>query len=437
MTSANELPYELIVMILNYFDYLADLDTFISLAKTARRYRTIMHELLYVGRKLSPEEPRVSYALDALLWAAKNGGMETLEMVLQTANELDLDAPLHGIRRRRSPQSGTTNEEEPEKMPALHWAARFGHRNVILRLLEEGANVNALAPASLALDEWVGFARTDAFLLEEILDEEKSLSWRPLYEAIRSGESETVELLLDKGASRFVSNGKDGARPDIRDLEAAAAHHQLEIIKILVRKFGQRSLNEHQSGPIRHVILQLALMGPDSRKKDSNLLECLAELIKQGADINARGVYNLTPLGLACFRGQVSAALLLLQLGSTLTMRSVTFFHGMDYLHLCALGFMKEARTSEEARAEYSELISKLIAKRANVHARLDIFPGRRPANGPPHLDEGYTPLHLAIYKEDWQLARELLKHGAKFVSKQNIPAHALPDIFKEGAIRD
>ncbi len=68
-------------------------------------------------------------------------------------------------------------------------------------------------------------------------------------------------------------------------------------------------------------VLHLLLYGWDDWADDGSLIQ---ELIDRGADVNAQGDLGYTPLHVACSKGAVPAAEVLLRNGADLTVESET-----------------------------------------------------------------------------------------------------------------
>jgi uncharacterized protein len=118
---------------------------------------------------------------------------------------------------------------------ALHLAAFFGHEDAVERLLEGGADANAVARnadlqvAPLHSAAAGGHSRIVVILLEHGADPNarQGGGFTPLHAAAQNGDRESVEALLESGADPALAND-EGRMPG--ELARAAGHDDLDDV---------------------------------------------------------------------------------------------------------------------------------------------------------------------------------------------------------------
>jgi ankyrin repeat protein len=140
-----------------------------------------------------------------------------------------------------------------DKWTQLCWAAQNGHSETIKLLIDKGAEINAV----------------------------NKNNETPLHLAAQNGHSETVKLLIDKGAEINAIN-KNNETP----LHLAAQRGHSETVKLLIDKGAEiNAINKNNETPLH----------PAAQKGHSETVKLLTD---QGAEINAINKNNETPLHL-------------------------------------------------------------------------------------------------------------------------------------------
>ncbi|KXG52095.1 uncharacterized protein PGRI_083790 [Penicillium griseofulvum] len=168
-------------------------------------------------------------------------------------------------------EEGTSSTFPKKDGTALHAAALGGHTETIRLLLERGADVNAQGGED-------GTA---------------------LYAAALRGHTETIQLLLERGADINAQGGEDGMA-----LYAAASRGHTETVRLLL---DQSADFNARNGEDRTALHAAALGGHT---------EIVLLLLLQGADVNAQSSEDGTALQAAALGGHTEIVLLLLQQGA-------------------------------------------------------------------------------------------------------------------------
>ena len=129
------------------------------------------------------------------------------------------------------------NEKDANSCTALYTAANEGHRDLVIFLLEKGAEVNAkhnlrgYTPLHCAAEK--GYIEIVKILLEKGADvnAKNTENYTPLHVAALQGHIDIVKILLEKGAD---VNAKD--TEDSTPLHFAAQAGNMDIIEILLGK---------------------------------------------------------------------------------------------------------------------------------------------------------------------------------------------------------
>ena len=122
------------------------------------------------------------------------------------------------------------------QMTLLQSAAYFGRLEVVRKLIEYGADVNAKDESEMAALHWTSYGRyfKEGSVLRLLLEHGADINaqdvngWTPLYVALNMGALEVVRLLLEHGAD---VDAKD--KPDLTALRLVAMGRYGEVEKLL------------------------------------------------------------------------------------------------------------------------------------------------------------------------------------------------------------
>jgi len=210
------------------------------------------------------------------------------------------------------------NAKDKDGWTPLHYAARSGHQDVVLLLIDNGADVNAEAPdKSKPLDHatWSDHKDVVKLLIDKgtnIPKDDNLLYWSCMY-----GYRDLADLLIKKGAD---VNSK--AWPNAPSLEAVwntPSSRQLDILKLLLDNGADPNAKDRWDWSLLHytegnVDLTRLLLdkgaNPNAIENECGLtpLHLAADkgrkamvelLISRGADVNAKDYYGRTPLSYA------------------------------------------------------------------------------------------------------------------------------------------
>ena len=349
-------------------------------------HEVIVSELLQRGANIHKKSKELGRT--ALHIACAEGHLKCAQLLLDAGSRLN-------------------EPDDYDNQTPLILAAFFGHEEVVSELLQRGADIhvkskkNGRTALHLACAE--GHLKCAQLLVNvgSRLNEPDDDNWTPLILAAFFGHEEVALELLQRGADIHVKSKKNGRTA----LHMACLKGHLNCAQLLVN-VGSR-LNEPDDDnwtPLilaaffghEEVALELLQRGADIHVKSrehgrtalhlaclKGHLNCAQLLVNVGSRLNEPDDDNWTPLILAAFFGHEEVALELLQRGADIHVKSKE--HGRTALHLaCAEGHLKCAHLL------------------VNVGSRL---------NEPD--DDNWTPLILAAFFGHEEVASELLQRGA------------------------
>jgi ankyrin repeat protein len=327
----------------------------------------------------------------ALHWAVRADDLETVDALIRAGAQVKA-ASRHGVTplyiaadqgnaamiRRLIAAGGDANGTDISGETVLMAAVRSGSADAVRTLLDAGAQVDAAEPQ-------VGHT---------------ALMW-----AVREDRPELVSLLLARGAS-LESKTRTGARPAARPPGAGGGSHGVGIVRGGVPPQGEQP-------PVPGGMTALSFAAREGR------LEAARLLLDAGADVNAREANGISPLVMAITNRHTPVAALLLSRGADPNAADwwgrTPLWSAVDMRNLDL-----DSRTLENGveRAPVLELIEALIAKGADVNARVKEFPPQRrfmmPLGSLAWVDvTGQTAFWRASLSADVPLMKLLLSKGA------------------------
>ena len=188
------------------------------------------------------------------------------------------------------------DEPNQEGRTPLFFAVGCGHTQILSKLIDWGANVDA-------------FSKT-----EKSLYHVSSPGWTPLHEACEKNQVECAELLLKKGA--IIDTGTLGKETS---LMIATQNGNFQVANLLLEKGADVDLGDDWNTTPLHVSCR------QNHKKIVSLL------IENGAEVNICNNYNETPLHIACWLGRFDIGRILIANGADIEARNKDNFTPLDY----------------------------------------------------------------------------------------------------------
>jgi uncharacterized protein len=196
-------------------------------------------------RRLVAADPSVVGSRDeegtsALLYARYRGRLDLVDVILESAHELDVfEAAAVGrvdrVRELVDANPGLATAFAPDGFHALGLAAFFGSPEVVRLLVERGADVNAVARnaqiRTTALQAAAASSDNESarLLVEAGADVNVAQpgGFTALHAAAANGNEELVRLLLEHGADRTATTDEEKTAAD---LAAEAAHAEVAAL---------------------------------------------------------------------------------------------------------------------------------------------------------------------------------------------------------------
>ncbi|TPX13418.1 uncharacterized protein E0L32_006148 [Thyridium curvatum] len=416
MARLDQLPNELLYLIAEYLD-LGSLD---RLAQSKRAFYGGFMPLVY--NKSAIEHKNI-----LLFWAAEIGNLDLLEEALAAQGHAR-DVNIYGtsVRPWKEFATKTVPKWDPSSTHAgdwpsssvfqtpLHLAVVSGHPEVVDKLLDYGADINApsqMTCTCLARREQyitgAQYGRLYAGNLPLIDDHSPMPVWAPLHLAICHNQLSVARLLLQRGASLLAS-----PEQGVSAVQSAAGHGNADMITLIAQYGGLEYVNDRcqsLSPPILWALEALEL-----KEEPTHLV--IEALLKLGANINHRGGrWYTTPLAVACMTGQFKVAAYLMDMGASLSSCTLTLLPGATLLHMC---LDRDRNIEKLAGREYNPLnmLSKLVKAGLDLEARVEIT-GHQSATQHTHTCcswHGWTPLWGACQSGDLRVVELMLQLGAK-----------------------
>ena len=284
---------------------------------------------------------------------------------------------------------------------ALRLAARHGHLNIAMQLIERKAILDLQDPLGRTpLHEAAenGHVKVVQYLCTRGADinTQSNGGWTPLYCAAANGHTEIAAYLVDEGAdvNRPTNNGRAA-------LHTAIINGHSEVARMLLRA-GATLTSTHEGLTPLHFA---AIHGTS---------EIIMPLIQAGADRNAQSHDGSTPLHDAAHGKHLAAVDLLLESGAVIKVNDL----GQTPLH-------------HAAYVGSFEVMTRLLEGRADLHARdclgwthlhmaaeknfsdIVAFLLDQGSNLDTQCDGGFTALHIAVFHNSCDVVDLLISQGA------------------------
>lgn len=343
------------------------------------------------------------------------------ESALVAAQQGDSAAALAALAEGANP-----NERASDGTTALHWAVYYDNVDVVERLLQAGAAVDAVndyGSSPLTEAAVAGNAAVIRLLLEAGADPNLpgADGQTPLMIVARTHRVDAAQLLLDAGAD-------PNARETWRDQTAviwAAAQSQPEMIKLLLEHGADPNARsrtnrwERQvSAERRRMYRPFGGMTALMYAAREGCVECARALVEGGADPDLGGPRNETPLIVAINNFRFDVAAYLIEAGADVNKwdwwgRS-PLYSAVD-MNTIPQGGRPDLRSTDETTS--LALIERLLAAGANPDLQLKQLPPYRHRGDDRGCDAllttGATALLRAAKTFDVDALRLLIAHGA------------------------
>jgi ankyrin repeat protein len=313
--------------------------------------------------------------------AVRNGQMNIVKLLL------DHGADVH---KRVKNKYGST---------PLMLAAFYGYNDIVDLLIEKGANVNATAGegkvirSALTMAAWRNHKETLKLLVKHgakvnIFAEGKLLS-NPLNGSVYMGRIEMVKLLLSFGAdiNHIDNSGKTA-------LFYAVINQHKDLVKLLLDHHADiRHIDKRNNTPLHMIYFW--------RRNDRHQKDILNMLIQKGGDINALNVNKSTALHYAAFNRLDGIVPILLAHGAEI--------HHMDNMNNTPL-MIAHNRGANSVKQNLLSIHNAVAQqKRSQLETLIKKYPQLINA-----CDFDFkTPLHIAVEKNNLQIARLLIASGS------------------------
>ena len=292
-----------------------------------------------------------------LLWPAVSLATGPDEQLVEAARNGDT-----AVVRALLKQGVDVTTPEGDGATALHWAAYADDPETADLLIRAGASVNATNDLGVT-PLWVACTNGSAGMIARLLEAganpniAPATGGTPLMRAVRTGNADAVESLLTSGAAVNASEGSRGQNA----LMWAVTQHHSTVTRMLIEWGADLEARTKLSR-------QFVLTCCQENNTDGNG----SIWIEQG---------GFTPLLFAARLGDLDAARLLLAAGAHV---NVTTPAGTTALVVAA-------------HSGHGALAALLLKNGADPNA----------------ADAGYTALHAAVLRDDLDLVKALLAHGA------------------------
>jgi ankyrin repeat protein len=352
--------------------------------------------------------------------AANAGSTELTDAIEQD------DQPLIETLLSADNNKALVNEAAAFGMTPLLLAVQANDLNLAAKLLELGAdpsisNLYEITPL------WLAATNVSPAMTEMLLSHGADASFvmehgeTALMAAGRSGDAESIRLLIDAGADPNASESKHGETA----LIWAAAENQADAIRALVaggadpnqqgRVLELAPMEWVQIGMVSTVLPVGGWSAPMYAARENNLEAALA-LAEVGADLDLGDADGTTALGFAIINGHYDLAAALLEAGAdpdVADRTGMTALYGAVDMTFFTSDIGRPARPRMSSRTA-RDIVQLALDKGANPNAELSSpIIGRHHGFGDFALGAGATALMRAARGNDLGLMRMLLEAGA------------------------
>jgi uncharacterized protein len=358
-----------------------------------------------------------------------------------------------------APPPGPIPSVRDDAIPPLVAAARDQKPDVALKLIGEGANVNASGPDGTTALMWA-IHYDEVPVIERLIQRganvrtENAYGASPMYEAALFGDTAVIEKLVKAGANADSPNAegetalmilartdnveaarfliRHGASVDARErlmgqtaLDWAAARSEPEMVRLLLRYHANPNVRTSYSLFRRQITAEPRIQArppggftPLIYAARQGCMLCAKYLLEGGAQIDMTDPVGETPLLIAAENFHFDLAAFLLKQGANPNLWDwwgrTPLYAAVD-LDTLPYGGRPDHISLDNTTA--LDLIRILLDNGANPNAQLKLFPPYRSLGadrgGDMELTTGTTPLLRAARGADTAAIRLLLAHGA------------------------
>lgn len=198
----------------------------------------------------------------AIIFAASRGSEELFRILLDRGADINLEGPnrrtaltyamdeghaiIVKLLLERLHDLGDEKWHEIDGPRAIHWAANFGNRTVVRRLLEHGINVDELNNINeTALFRAAGPAWREHVAMTKLLVDmgadvniRNDIGMSPLHRAAQYAQSSVVRFLLDSGADVLARdiNGNSALHWAVRTAAPNTDQEVIKTVKLLLKR---------------------------------------------------------------------------------------------------------------------------------------------------------------------------------------------------------
>ena len=387
----------------------------------------VIHELLNSKANVNAKDSSGRTPLD---WSALKGHGDAVILLLNNGADVNIcdgiynRTALHnaailghcGVIEELRNRKADVNAKTTNGRPPLFFAASNGHRDAVILLLNNGADVNICDDTYKATALHRAAAIGHCGVIDELLNRKADVNaktineYTPLHMAALNGHTDAVKMLLNNGAD---VNSCDGKTNQTALHKAAHGGHCGVIAELLNRKADVNAKTSNGCSPLhlaafkgqRDAVILLLNNSADVNICGGNYNETalhdaadeghcgvIEELLNRKADVNAIDSNGNTPLNWSALKGHRDAVILLLNNGADVSICDVKY--NQTSLHGAADG-------------GHCGVIEELLKSKADVNAK---------------DSGGIAPLHFAAFKGHRDAVKMLLKNGANVnsVNKDN-----------------